>query len=177
MNKENNEGLTPKDIAKNNKHEECVKLIVQTLDPEGTLNEDEDKGLTPSQDKQSVSMEVQAQIEWEENTDTLPIENNWQNDTESSVGEEKEPTVAPPPKKKKERKVSFLLEDETADKEPENDNHKFPDNVLEDGENEEGDRRVSTEIENSEPTVSICIYPKANLCYRLPQCHHLPTLS
>lgn len=155
MNKKNNEGVTPMDIAKNNKHEECMKLIQQTLDPEETLNETE--GCTLLQDEQNVSMEVQAQIEGEESADPSPVESNQQINTESSVGEDREPAVAPPPKKKRERKVSFLLEDETVDKETEKDNHEFPDDVLEDGENEEGDSRLSTEVQNSEPTVSDCI--------------------
>ena len=157
MNKKNNEGLTPKDIAKNNKHEECVKLIQQTMDPEETLNEDE--GCTPLQNEQNVSVEVQAQIEEEESADTSSVESNQQINTESSVGGDREPAVAPPPKKKKERKVNFLLEDGTVDKVIENDNHEFPDDVLEDGKNEESDSRLSTEVQNSEPTVSNCQKP------------------
>ena len=177
MNKANNEGLTPEDIAKNNNHKECVKLIQQTLDPEETLNEDE--GCTPLQNTQNVSVEVQAQIEVEESADPSSTESNEQiNTAESSVGEDGEPTVAPP-SKKKERKVGFLLEDETADKETENDNHELPDNVFEDDENEESDSRLSTQVQNSEPTVSNCIilYPIANLCQRMPRCHNIISYS
>ena len=166
MNKKNNEGLTPKDIAKNNKHEECVKLIQQTLEPEETLNEDESHA--PLQNEQNVSLEVQAQIEGEESTDPSSVESNQQINTENSVGDNREPTVAP---KKKERKVCFLLEDETADKEIENDNHEFPDDVFEDGENEEGDSRLSTEVQNSEPTVSDCISESQLVSYNASMPH------
>ena len=154
MGKKDNEGRTPFDIAKMNKHDECVKLIqpapVQEVE---TLNKDKDPKSEESTLHVPVEVhQIEAQNEGEETTDALLPESKQQNNTESSVGEKEGIIVAPIPKR--ERKVSFFLEDEATNEKTENDDVKLPDDVLVDSENEEADKE---EIQNSESTVSILI--------------------
>lgn len=193
MNIKDNEGLTPLDIAQKSKNEECVKILSLEFQGPETLNKEKDnEDLIAPENQERIQLllpsEVQrpeSQGEGEDNEDLIPPDTTrqLQDKSEAHVSqfmEAQEPAILSEKENSEDlnhpdvpqKRLRFLLEEQepeiTPHKEKGSDSLMFLD-VTQKNNNEECTKLFS-EIQTSEPTVSIICTCTRDLKTSLTEC-------